>query len=101
MKNILIDLLYDVQDARIETIADYLTKNGVVYIPCKVGNIVYQTDGLRIYELTILHIYLHKNNPYYETDGVDFDNEAIGKSIFLTKKQARQRQIELLAEAMK
>lgn len=72
-------------------IADYLLENGVVVPPCKVGDIVYQTDGIRIYELTILDILLHKNKPYYETDEVDFDDDAIGTSIFLTREDAEAK----------
>ena len=74
-----------------EYVANYLLEMGVIHIPCKVGDIVYQTDGVRIYELTILDISLHKNKPYYETDGVDFDDDAIGKSVFLTKEEAERR----------
>lgn len=75
----------------ITKIADYLLERGVIHIPCKVGDIVYQTDGIRIYELTILDISLHKNKPYYETDCVDFDNDAIGTSIFLTRQEAETK----------
>lgn len=77
-------------DEAVEINADYLLEMGVIHIPCKVGDIVYQTDGVRIYELTILDIYLRKNKPYYETDCVDFDDDAIGKSIFLTKEKAER-----------
>lgn len=71
--------------------ADYLIENGVIVLPCEVGDIVYQTDGIRIYELTILNILLHRNKPYYETESIDFDEDAIGKSIFLTKEEAEQK----------
>lgn len=94
MRDRLIDLLdWDCGwiEATAKEVADYLLKRGVIHIPCKVGDIVYQTDGVRIYELTILDISLHKNKPHYETDGVDFDDDAIGKSIFLTKEEAERR----------
>lgn len=74
-----------------EYVADYLLERCVIHIPCKVGDIVYQTDGIRIYELTILNISLHKNKPCYETESLDFDDDAIGKSIFLTKEEAERR----------
>lgn len=74
-----------------EYVADYLLERGVIHIPCKVGDIVYETDGVRIYELTILDISLHKNKPHYETESIDFDDNAIGKSIFLTKEEAERR----------
>lgn len=78
-----------------EYVSDYLLERGVIHIPCKVGDIVYQTDGVRIYELTILDISLHKNKPYYETESVDFDDDAIGKSIFLTRQEAEERKKEV------
>ena len=77
-----------------EYVADFLMENGAIHIPCKVGDIVYQTDGVRIYELTIFDISLHKNKPYYETESIDFDDDAIGKSIFLTKEEAEKEVIQ-------
>ena len=73
-----------------EAVADYLLENGVIVLPCKVGDTVYETDGIRIYELIILDISLHENKPYYETESLDFDDDAIGKSIFLTRKEAEK-----------
>lgn len=71
-----------------EYVADYLFEMGVIHIPFKVGDIVYQTDGVRIYELEIWEISLYKNKLYYETENIDFDDDAIGKSIFLTRQEA-------------
>ena len=71
--------------------ADFKEKSRVIELPCKVGDIVYETDGIRIYELTILDISLHKNKLYYETKNIDFDEEAIGKSIFLTRQEAEAK----------
>ena len=78
-----------------EHIADYLIENGVVVLPCKVGDRVYQTDGVRIYELEVLDISMYKNMPYYETESIDFDTRAIGTSIFLTKAEAEQKLKEM------
>ena len=77
-----------------EYVTDFLLEMGVIHIPCKVGDIVYETDGIRIYELTILDISLHKNKPYYETENIDFDDDAIGKSIFLTRQEAERKLIK-------
>lgn len=74
-----------------EYVADYLLERSVIHIPCKVGDIVYETDGVRIYELTILDISLRKNKPYYETESIDFYDDAIGKSIFLTRREAETK----------
>ena len=79
-----------IDDNDIGKLADHLLANGVIHIPCKIGDIVYQTDGLRIYELTILDISLRKNKPYYETESIDFDDDAFGKSIFLTEEEAER-----------
>lgn len=51
-------------------------------LPCKAGDTVYQvgTDCL-IHEDKI-------NKVIYSTDGVDFDERAIGKSVFLTREEA-------------
>lgn len=66
-------------------------KSQIIELSCKVGDIVYETDGIRIYELTILDISLHKNKLYYETKNIDFDDDAIGKSIFLTRQEAEAK----------
>ena len=81
---------------------EILTKyeNGtLVELPCKVGDTVYQFDnGGEIYETFILSITIYQNKVYYETIGVDFDNTAIGESIFLTKAEAEQKLKELQNE---
>ena len=63
----------------------------MVEVFCKVGDTVYQTDGIRIYELEVFDVSLRKGKPYYETESIDFDNTAIGKSIFLTKEEAEAK----------
>ena len=83
-------------------LTEYRTKienKTLIELHCKVGDTVYQFDNSgRIYEATILNIEIHKGKPYYETCGVDFDNTAIGETLFLTKDQAEQRLKELQNE---
>lgn len=76
----------------LEILADHLLENGVIVIPCKVGDTVYQTDGIRIYELDVFDVSLNLKNykPYFETESIDFDVSAIGKSIFLTREEAEK-----------
>ena len=63
-------------------VADYLIENGVIVLPCKVGDTVYQLDTAGdIYESEITKI-------IYDTNGIAFDETAIGKSIFLTREDA-------------
>lgn len=66
-------------DKRCKCFAD---RSEWVHLPCKVGDKVYQTDGIRIYESTIHMIYC--------TENISFDERAIGKSIFLTREEAEK-----------
>lgn len=64
-------------------IAKYLLKHGVAVLPCKVGDLVYQTDGVRVYESKI-------KTMTYDCGSFAFDENAIGKSVFLTREEAEQ-----------
>lgn len=82
---------HQLPDHAFEAIADRLLAEGVVVPICKVGDKVYQTDGIRIYESTIREItYCTNNVLIYDTEKVCFDKTAIHKSIFLTKEEAEQ-----------
>lgn len=70
--------------------ADYLLANGVILPPCKVGDIVYLTDGIRVYEDNVREIRQYKHKTIYVCWSVDFDETAIGTSIFLTKEEAER-----------
>lgn len=73
-----------------EFVADYLIANGVIVPPFKIGGKVYQTDGMRIYESTILEIICTSKRTVYITQGISFDETAIGTSIFLTREEAEK-----------
>ena len=66
-----------------EELADYLIANGVIVPPCKVGDTIYQTDGVRIYTSTI-------NKVIFVTEDIAFDEQAINNSIFLTREEAEK-----------
>lgn len=68
-------------DERLYAIVDYLFAHGVEIPPCKVGDTVYQTDGERVYESVV-------ENVIYDTDGIAFDETAIGKVVFLYVEEA-------------
>ena len=68
-------------DERLYAIVDYLFAHGVEIPPCKVGDTVYQTDGERVYESVV-------ENVIYDTDGIAFDETAIGESVFLYVEEA-------------
>lgn len=57
-------------------------------LPCKVGDTVYQTDGIRAYSSIVKNI-------VFDTVGLAFDKTAIGKSVFLTREAAEARLKEL------
>ena len=101
MKNRLIELLEgtledwecDVSDKTISEIAEHRIENGVIASPCKVGDKIYQTDGIRIYESTINEITFttQKMICVCVTENIAFDETAIGKSIFFDKKEAQAK----------
>ena len=78
-----------------EYVANYLLESGVIHTPCKVGDVVYQTDGVNIYESKVCEISLSKRAViYYTENAVAFDETALGKSIFLTKEEAEGKLIK-------
>ena len=99
MKNRLIELLEgtledwecDVSDKTISEIAEHLIENGVIASPCKLGDKIYQTDGIRIYESTISEITFTAQKMICVTENIAFDETAIGKIIFLDKKEAQAK----------
>ncbi len=81
----------DCNECKLEQFADYLLANGVIVPPFKIGGKVYQTDGTRIYESTILEIICTSKRTVYITQGISFDETAIGTSIFLTREEAEAK----------
>lgn len=66
-----------------EHLADYLLANGVIVLPCKVGDTVYQIDAERVFESQVEAI-------IYATDSIAFDERVIGKTVFLTREEAER-----------
>ncbi len=75
---------HDMNVGMTEFVAEYLIKNNITYVPCKVGDAVYETDGTHIYSSEIKKI-------IYDTSAGAFDETAIGQSIFLTKEEAENK----------
>ena len=71
-----------------EYIADTLLDNGVTVQECKLGDKIYQTDGVRIYESIISEITLTAKQTIFVTENVAFDERAIGNSVFLSYAEA-------------
>ena len=91
-----------------EYIADYLLENGVVVLPCKVGEEVYYIIDGKIQELCVDHGTFGKigftmsarckeeadmcEYSCFEgkTCGIGFDYSHIGKTVFLTREEAER-----------
>lgn len=73
---------------RLRELEDKIEAGKLVELPCKVGDTVYQTDGIRAYSSIVKNI-------VFDTVGLAFDKTAIGKSVFLTHEAAEARLKEL------
>lgn len=80
---------------RLAKFEDMIEQGLLVKLPCKVGDKVYQTDGVRIYQGEILSIDIEKNFTIFYADIICFDERAIGETVFLTKAEAEARLAEL------
>lgn len=60
--------------------AERIYNTGFRYVPDK----VYQTDGVRVYEIEV-------NGIIFDSGSVAFDARAIGQSVFLTREEAEER----------
>ena len=56
----------------------------LLVLPCRVGDKVYQTDGIKIYESTVRQL-------IFDTENIAFDVCAIGKSVFRTREEAETK----------
>lgn len=65
---------------RLREFAEADKEGRCVVLPCK----VYETDGVRVYEHAVRGII------YRTAGGPDFDESAIGKSMFLTSEEAER-----------
>ena len=84
-----------------DILADYLLENGVIVLPCKVGDMVYVVDytrmGNMIFECKIDEISHFSYGTYYYLNwGVHIPRfrackeDSFGKIVFLTKEEAEQ-----------
>ena len=76
------------KDIEYGKIAESLISHGVTVQECKLGDKIYQTDGVRIYESIISEITLTVKQTIFVTENVAFDERAIGNSVFLSYAEA-------------
>ena len=71
-----------------EIYANDFIDHGVTVQECKLGDKIYQTDGVRIYESLIIEITLTAKHTIFVTENIAFDERAIGNSVFLSYAEA-------------
>lgn len=92
MRDRLIELIADKWLSGIYDMADHLLANGVISLPCKVGDVVYcirknpYAKGKYIKENTVLNIAWNGKNFLLFTTKED----VFGKTVFLSKEEAKQ-----------
>lgn len=88
-----------------DCIADYLIENGVIVLPCKVGDIVYVVSRYyagdwEVYKCKIDNLTIYGKNTFISCDAntaifgkINFglNVSEIGKTVFLTKEEAEQK----------
>ena len=73
-----------------EAVADYLLDNGVIVLPCKVGDTVYyhtSIGGIVAFTIVLIRIRMDCIE-LVNTTGVTIFPEDIGKTVFLTREEA-------------
>ena len=81
-----------------ENLADYLLANGVIVPPCKVGDKIY-CDGEhfashckgKVMEFAVNDIETNVKSMFRGEVDVQFDFEAFGKTVFLTREEAEAK----------
>ena len=101
----LIDLLYDVQDARIDTVADHILADGWIRPPCKVGDTLFYIPFGKIIEKCVVHAVQYEEKEIVvkchiwnkECEGllhkqlVYFNDDDFSKTVFFSLEEAEQK----------
>lgn len=71
-------------------LADYLLENGVVVLPCKVGDTVYiiTTASKKIIITKVIGIWKYENGDAVLTESGGIHQNLWGKTVFLTREEA-------------
>ena len=94
----LIDLMIDAKRTEPETgsfteyLADYLLKQGVIVLPCKVGDKVYRSsDCLGVVQFVIISFNIYESEMFFTDDSENIIYLSdIGKTVFLTREEAER-----------
>lgn len=69
---------------RLAAYEDAEEQGRLLVLPCKMGDKIYQTDGIRVCESTVRQL-------IFDTENIAFDVRAIGKTVFLTLEKAEAK----------
>lgn len=82
-----------------EQLADYLIANGVIMLPCKVGNTIYfdtykrgESIGIQPHKVANISIVVSTERPF-GCVGADIYDWEFGKTVFLSREEA-ERELE-------
>lgn len=87
---------YEGKNLSTEKIADYLIQNGVVLLPCKVGDVVYRimtsphTKIKSIKETKVCRIAVDADGIYLFCQHCAATKSVLGKNVFLTAEEAKR-----------
>lgn len=90
----LLDIIIQPSEKTLGQIADYLLENGVIVLPCKIGDAVYYVNykEKRIFHSYIKYITITTKGLTYVTHWDSaYHDEDFGETIFFTKEEAETK----------
>ena len=82
----------DVSIKTVTEIAEHLISNGVIVLPCKVGDRVYRpSDCLGVVQFVIISFNIYESEMFFtdDSENIIYLSE-IGKTVFLTREEAER-----------
>ena len=82
----------DVSIKTVTEIAEHLISNGVIVLPCKVGDRVYRpSDFLGVVQFVIISFNIYESEMFFTDDSENIIYLSdIGKTVFLTREEAER-----------
>lgn len=80
---------------RLAELEDKIEQGKLREVLFKKGDILFMTDGINIYEIEVRYMTVIEDKIIYCTPYIDFDERAIGNSVFLTREEAKARLKEI------
>ena len=73
-------------------LADYLIENGVIVLPCKIGDKLYFLYGSKVFNLTVEKIVIKEDGMFLVDKAFNdwYSIEELGKTLYLSEEEAEQ-----------